>query len=188
MNEKKESVTRRGFIRKTARTISFFILGGLAGKVLANSKKEEWVWQIDPTKCIQCGNCATHCVLTPSASKCVHEYSMCGYCRICSGFNPPDASAFDEGAENQICPTGAITRKYVEEPYYEYTIDRELCIGCARCVKGCAAYGNGSLYMQIQRDLCVNCNECAIAVACEGKAISRIPAQQQYLSKRKLTG
>ena len=38
-----------------------------------------------------------------------------------------------EAAENQACPTGAITRRFVETPYYEYTIDEELCNGCGKC-------------------------------------------------------
>jgi len=185
MASEREKSTRRGFIQKTSRAAGYFLLGGVAGKVLSNGGAEEMVWQVDPQKCIQCGNCATHCVLTPSASRCVHEFSMCGYCRICTGFFPTEVANLDEGAENQLCPVGAIIRRYVEEPYFEYTIDRDLCIGCARCVKGCTSYGNGSLYMQIQRDLCVNCNECSIAIVCEGKAIHRVPANKQYLPKGK---
>lgn len=188
MKEEKDTITRRGFLEKTAKSVGLFTLGAIGGKLIGDTVAAEEVWQIDPSKCIQCGNCADHCVLTPSASKCVHEYSICGYCRICSGFNPPDALELDEAAENQRCPTGAITRTFVEEPYYEYTIDRDKCIGCAECVKGCTAYGNGSLYMQIQRDLCVNCNQCAIALACDGNAISRVPADKQYLPKGKPAG
>jgi len=184
MNENKHKhLTRREFMDRTTRGVTAFVLGGVAGKVLFNGIKHERVWQIDPFKCVQCGKCATHCVLTHSASRCVHAYEVCGYCRICSGFFPTDVAVLDEGAENQICPVGAIKRTFVEEPYYEYTVDRDLCIGCARCVKGCTAHGNGSLYMQIQRDLCVNCNECSIALVCEGKAISRIAADVQYLKK-----
>jgi len=188
-NEKSNPhLDRRSFMEKTTKGIGFFLLGGAAGKLISNSTGEEMVWQIDPLKCIQCGNCATACVLTPSASKCVHEFAMCGYCRVCTGFFPTDPPSLDEGAENQLCPAGAITRTFVEEPYYEYTIDKQLCIGCARCVKGCTAYGNGSLYMQIDRNLCVNCNQCAIALVCEGKAIHRIPAKEQYLPKGKVMG
>ncbi len=183
MKKNTNKQTRRRFIEKTSRTACYFLLGGIAGKALLGPSGEEMVWQIDPAKCVQCGKCATHCVLAPSASKCVHQFAMCGYCRLCSGFSPPDALVFDEAAENQMCPVGAITRRYVEEPYYEYTIDRDRCIGCARCVKGCTAHGNGSLFMQIQRDLCLNCNECSIAIACDGQAIRRIPAYLQYTPK-----
>lgn len=181
----KARLDRRSFLRKVARGAGFFVFGGLLGKVLSRSRKDDLVWQIDPAKCIQCGNCATHCVLTPSASKCMHEFSICGYCRICTGFFATNPSKLDEGAENQLCPLGAIKRKFVEEPYYQYTIDHDLCIGCARCVKGCTSYGNGSLFMQIQRDLCINCNQCSIAAVCEGKAISLIPASQAYIPKKK---
>lgn len=174
---------RRSFLEKMTKGVSFFALGGVTGKLLSNALREEMVWQIDPLKCIQGGNCATACVLTPSASKCYHDFSMCGYCRVCTGFFPTDPTTLDEGAENQLCPVGAIQRKFVEEPYYEYEIDRTLCIGCARCAKGCTSYGNGSLYMQIDRTLCVNCNQCAIALVCEGKAFSRVPVEQQYVLK-----
>ncbi len=67
------------------------------------------VWQLDPNKCSQCGKCATECVLNPSAVKCVHEHALCGYCKLCFGYftdQRPDAT---ETAENQRCPTGAIT-------------------------------------------------------------------------------
>jgi electron transport complex protein RnfB len=181
---KRAKEARRGFIKTIAGGVSLFAFGGLLGKLITRTGKEGTVWQIDPTKCTQCGNCSEHCVLTPSAVKCVHDFTMCGYCRICTGFTVTDPPKLNEGAENQLCPTGAITRRFVEEPYYEYTIDENLCIGCGRCVKGCAAFGNGSLYLQINRDLCVNCNECSIEAVCEGHAIVRIPAEKQYLPKK----
>jgi len=139
------------------------------------------VWQLDPAKCIQCGRCAKNCVLQPSAVKCVHRAEMCGYCRLCFGFFQPGASVLNSAAENQICPTGAIRRKFIEEPYYEYTIDESLCIGCGRCVKGCGAFGNGSLVLQIRHDRCVNCNECSIARNCPANAFSKVPATASYL-------
>jgi len=74
----------------------------------------------------------------------------------------PDANELNTGAENQQCPTGAIKRHFVEDPYYQYTIDEELCIGCGICVKGCASFGNGSLFLQVRHDRCVNCNDCSI--------------------------
>jgi electron transport complex protein RnfB len=126
-------------------------------------------------------------VLTPSASKCVHAYVMCGYCKLCTGFFDNQPHKLNSGAENQLCPTGAIVRTFVEDPYYEYKIDEKLCMGCAKCVKGCNAFGNGSLFMQIRHDRCVNCNECRIAVNCPAQAIRRIPASQAYLIKGKET-
>lgn len=141
------------------------------------------VWQIDPYKCIACGNCATYCVLEHSAVKCVQVYPICGYCRICFGFFEPQPYEITEGAENQLCPTGAIQRTFIEEPYYEYTIDESLCIGCGKCVKGCNTFGNGSFFLQVRHDLCLNCNECAIAAACPSGAFERVPADRPYLLK-----
>ena len=141
------------------------------------------VWQVDPAKCTQCGRCATQCVLEPSAVKCVHTYAMCGYCKRCFGFFQPDAATLDESGEKQLCPTGAIRRSFVEDPYFEYAIDEEKCIGCALCVKGCGSFGNGSLFLQVRHDRCVNCNECRIAQACPAGAISRVPAESPYMLK-----
>lgn len=141
------------------------------------------VWQLDPAKCIQCGRCATNCVLSLSAVKCVHRFEMCGYCRLCFGFFQPGTSSLTSAAENQMCPTGAIRRRFVESPYYEYTIDESLCIGCGRCVKTCGAFGNGSLVLQVRHDRCVNCNECSIARNCPSGAYTRVPADQPYLFK-----
>jgi electron transport complex protein RnfB len=155
-------------------------LGWLSGKARAKT-----LWQIDPNKCIQCGKCATECVLTPSASKCVHAHAMCGYCKLCTGFFQPSPNELNEGAENQQCPTGAIKRSFVEDPYYEYIIEEKLCIGCGICVKGCTAFGNGSLFLQIRHNVCENCNECAIAKVCPAQAIVRVPNEKPYLLKNK---
>jgi electron transport complex protein RnfB len=125
----------------------------------------------------------THCVLNPSAVKCVHAFDMCGYCELCFGFFQPEATALNEGAENQLCPVGAIQRRFVEEPYYEYTIDESLCIACGRCVKGCNTFGNGSLFLQVRHDRCLNCNECSIARVCPADAYRRVPADRPYLFK-----
>jgi electron transport complex protein RnfB len=106
---------------------------------------------------------------------------MCGYCDLCSGYLEPGAKSRDTGAESQLCPVGAIKRTYVEEPYFEYTIDEELCIGCGKCVKGCGAFGNGSLHLQIRHDRCMNCNECSIGRSCPSGAISQFRADTPYL-------
>ena len=66
------------------------------------------LWQLDPDKCTECGNCATKCVLTPSAVKCVHAFDVCGYCQLCGGFHQPNTRILDTAAERQLCPTGAI--------------------------------------------------------------------------------
>jgi electron transport complex protein RnfB len=154
---------------------------GAAGVLLRRSSAEEMVWQLDPGLCMQCERCAGNCVLPQSAVKCVHSYSMCGYCDLCSGYLQPGAKVRDTGAESQLCPTGAIRRRYVETPYFEYTINEELCIGCGKCVKGCGAFGNGSLYLQVRHNLCRNCNECSIARACPSQAWRRVPANRPYI-------
>ncbi len=120
---------------------------------------------------------------TPSAVKCYHAYVMCGYCDLCGGYLRQGVKTISTGAENQLCPTGAITRRFVEEPYFEYIIDEDLCDGCGKCVKGCIDFGNGSLYLQINQDLCDDCNDCLIARKCPSNAISRVPVSRQYIPK-----
>jgi Na+-translocating ferredoxin:NAD+ oxidoreductase subunit B len=177
--------SRRDFVRKAGRIL---IAAQLVVIPLALSKKifaSKYVWQIDPFKCTQCGQCKTHCVKTPSAVKCTHAFVMCGYCDLCGGYLRQGVKTISTGAENQMCPVGAINRSFVEEPYFEYTIDKELCDACGKCVKGCSDFGNGSLYLQIMHDLCDNCNDCAIARSCPSQAISRVPADHQYIPKEK---
>ena len=71
----------------------------------------------------------------------------------------------------------------MEDPYFEYMIDEELCNGCGKCVKGCSSFGNGSLYLQIKQDLCLNCNECKISTVCPSGAITRVPYATAYKLK-----
>lgn len=174
--------------------IRYSLLGSVAAGAAAlaarsKTQSEKMVWQLDPRKCIACGNCATYCVLDESAVKCLHDFPMCGYCDLCTGYFEPEPVALqtgslNTGAENQLCPTGALRRQLIEEPYFEYKIDAQLCIGCGKCVKGCTSFGNGSLYLQVCHDRCQGCNECAIAVACPSQAFQRVPASNPYLSKR----
>ncbi|MFH1074811.1 MAG: 4Fe-4S dicluster domain-containing protein [Candidatus Firestonebacteria bacterium] len=182
-NNKTRKISRLDFLRQTVRWAFLLSLGGVAGAALGRSKRKEAVWQIDPAKCTQCGKCATECVLRVSAVKCVHNFSICGYCNICFGYFEPGKRELDTGAESQLCPTGAISRKFVEDPYYEYTINEERCVGCGKCVKGCTSFGNGSLQLQIRHDRCKNCNECAIAKACPNNAFVRVPSDTPYLTK-----
>jgi electron transport complex protein RnfB len=100
---------------------------------------------------------------------------------LCSGYLEPGAKTRDTSAENQLCPTGAISRTFIEDPYFEYSIDEELCIACGKCVKGCGAFGNGSLYLQVRHDRCKNCNECSIARDCPSQAFRRVPANRPYI-------
>jgi electron transport complex protein RnfB len=185
MNEEPKSgkVDRREFIRAGLRGAAALALGGVAATLVRRAMATDEVWQLDPEKCVQCGRCATQCVLSPSAVKCVHAYDLCGYCQLCGGYHQPKARATDTAAENQLCPTNAIRRVFVENPYYEYQIDPLLCVGCGKCVKGCQSFGNGSLHLQVQHDRCVNCNECAIARACPADAYRRVPATRPYLMR-----
>jgi electron transport complex protein RnfB len=165
--------SRRDFVRKAGKLAIVVPLAIIPVALAKKTSAAGYVWQIDPFKCTQCGQCKTNCVLTPSASKCVHAFQMCGYCDLCGGYLRQGVKTISTGAENQLCPTGAITRKEI------------LCDGCAKCVKGCNDFGNGSLYMQIRHDRCVNCNECSIARTCPSNAIIRVPADNQYLPKDK---
>ena len=179
----KRELDRRAFVRTGLRTTAALSLGGLAGLIGSRSEAEGMVWQIDPAVCVQCEQCATRCVLSPSAVKCVHAFDVCGYCNLCGGYLVSGARAQDTAAEHLLCPTDALKRRFVERPYYEYTVDEELCIGCGRCVKGCGSFGNGSLHLQVRHDRCLNCNECAIARDCPSDAFRRVPASQPSLMK-----
>ena len=180
-------VSRRTLLKDALRGAGLVGVAAVTIGALNRSKaaKQDWVWQIDPHKCVQCGRCATACVLTPSAVKCVHSYEMCGYCKLCTGYFDPQPNELTTAAENQQCPTNAIIRTFIEDPYYEYSIDEDRCIGCGKCVAGCGQFGNGSLYLQIIRTRCKNCNDCTIAAVCKGNAISRIPLKQGYLLKNR---
>jgi electron transport complex protein RnfB len=178
-----KKVSRRELMTGVLRGVTGSFLAVGAGVLAISAKGNNYVWQLDPYKCIACGRCATHCVLDESAVKCVHAYAMCGYCNLCTGFFDPQPRNLDTGAENQLCPAGAINRTFVEDPYYEYKIDEPLCIGCGKCVKGCTAFGNGSLFLQVKHDRCLNCNECSIAQACPSGAFKRVPVDEPYIIK-----
>jgi electron transport complex protein RnfB len=175
--------TRRHFIAGWFRGVFLFLSGAATSLFARLSQTEKTVWQIDPYKCVYCTRCATECVLEPSAVKCVQAYPICGYCKLCTGYFEPEPNRLNTAAENQVCPTGAIKRTALEDPYYEYTIDEPLCIGCAKCVKGCVLFGNGSFFLQVRQDRCVNCNQCSIALVCPGQAFVRVQASQPYLLK-----
>ncbi len=174
-------VDRRKFLSSSIRLVFAAILGTVGIVLTRRALTSKKVWQLDPAKCVQCGRCATSCVLTPSAVKCVHVYNMCGYCDLCGGYLKAGSKEQNTAAENQLCPSGAITRTYIEDPFFEYHIIEAICIGCGKCVKGCGAFGNGSMQLQIRHDICVNCNQCAIARDCPADAFRLVPESQLSL-------
>ena len=78
--KKEFKIGRRDFVRLAATAAA-----GGAAWMAAHPQSDAMVWQLDPAKCISCGNCATYCVLDESAVKCVHNFTMCGYCDLCTG-------------------------------------------------------------------------------------------------------
>ena len=195
MADRAKAVTRREILRIGGRGAAVIGLGVAAGGMVLRRRDapRQMVWQIDPRKCIACGNCEVNCVLQPSAVKCLHTHSMCGRCNFCFGYYDLRAgSEVHAGVEYQLCPTDAIRREFLGGPYFEYTIDEEDCIGCGLCVKGCVGSGNGSLYLQVRHRMrgdppgdvpdgrCVNCNECSIAIACPAQAFVRVPADDPH--------
>jgi electron transport complex protein RnfB len=185
MADEGKTISRRELFRGGVRGAGLLGLGSAVGLLTGRESKGDELWQLDPDRCIQCGLCATECVLEISAVKCVHTHAMCGYCELCTGYFEPEPVNLDEGAENQLCPTAAIERTFVEHPYYEYRIIEDLCVGCGKCVKGCTMFGNGSLYLQVRHDRCINCNVCAIAAACPAMAFRKVPREQPYLLRGK---
>ncbi len=178
-----EKIDRRELLKKAFWGFSVAGLGGITGFVLPRSFNNKTVWQIDPFKCVSCSRCETECVLMPSAVRCVHIPTMCGYRKTCPAFFDFDPNRPDTTSRAQLCPQRAIRRRPVSDSYYSYTINIDRCNGCAKCVKRCAANGNGSLFLQIYHDLCINCNECAIAASCPTQAITKVPADKPYILK-----
>ena len=188
MTDENRKTDRRGFLGDGARVAGAIGLTGLGGFMLGRKGRDnDLLWQIDPDKCIACKNCQIHCVLDTSAVKAVQCFALCGYCDICTGYLVEKYVSLDSGAEVELCPTGAVKREFVEAQggnrYFKYTIGENECVGCGKCVKGCAGM-NGSLYLQVRHDRCLNCNECSIAVACPTQAFCRVPPETPLLLKR----
>jgi len=95
-------VGRRAFLSDAIRVGGAVGLVGLTGFVAGRrGRSDEMLWQLDPHKCIACGNCATHCVLDESAVRCLHNFEMCGYCELCTGYFEPEPPSLTSAAENQ---------------------------------------------------------------------------------------
>ncbi len=119
MNGEKRQPDRRAFLADSLRVAGALGVGGaMAALAVRKGRLGKLVWQLDPAKCIACGNCATHCVLDESAVKCVHSFVMCGYCDLCTGYFRPATTTLNSGAENQLCPTGAIQRSLRRGPLF----------------------------------------------------------------------
>ena len=190
MEEKKNKninspIRRKEFLQMCGSVIAGGTVLAAGAKLATKTKVKESdvFWQIAPARCTQCGRCETDCVLPVSAVKCIHANRVCGYCDLCGGYYRSNVKELNTAAENMMCPTGAIERKFIEDPYIEYTINEDLCAGCGKCVKGCTSFGNGSLYLQIKQDICVKCNECQIAQVCVSDAISRVDYATAYKLK-----
>jgi len=61
-------LTRRDFIKSSLAWLGIVGLGGAAG-LTAGAGGKGTVWQIDPMKCTQCGECVKACASTPQAIK-----------------------------------------------------------------------------------------------------------------------
>ena len=81
MDKKDQSKTkaykRRDFINNGVRlALGVSVVGTAAFSLKRSASGKDYVWQIDPFKCTQCGRCATECVKAESAVKCVHALSL----------------------------------------------------------------------------------------------------------------
>ena len=55
----KKGIDRREFLSNGLRLSLALGLGGVGAVMAAKSFGEEMVWQLDASKCVQCGRCAT---------------------------------------------------------------------------------------------------------------------------------
>jgi len=90
------------------------------------------------------------CSRSPRSSACTASHVR--LLRAVNGYFEPQPNALKPAPRNQLCPTGAIRRTFVEDPYYQYEDPGALCIGCRQVRQGCTAFGNGSLHMQVRHD------------------------------------
>ena len=137
-NDSKNKVNRREVMRVSLNTVAGphhrRCIGHAYSKV---ETPKRWSGKLDPKRLYSMRkNVSTNCVLAAIGSKNVFTPFRCVVIAIyAAGILNPVRYPVDTGAESQLCPTGAIQRKFIEDPYFQYTIDEELCIGCGKCVK-----------------------------------------------------
>jgi hypothetical protein len=186
----KKEPTRRDVLGHAVRGTGLVVLGGGVFH-LPRKAKGEVIWWIDPEKCINirlgatgvevCELCATDCVLPLSAIRAVNEFAECGRCCICPAYYDVTSEVGEDGLPSRkLCPRDAIVRTAIGEidpddplnNFYEYTIIKERCNGCGRCVMGCKEpAGLGSIRLEVDYELCLDCNRCAISQVCPDDAI-----------------
>lgn len=181
-------LNRREFFRTAGRGLGACLLAGISGRWLWMRVKDDpgfspqTVWKIDPGLCVQCGQCATACVRTPSAVKAFNDENLCSNCVVCYGhIRNHGAPSPEIDRQPKVCPQNAVTRIPFAggmDGYYLYRIDEEKCVGCGLCVQECNHRGSQSMFLMIRPDLCLGCNECAIARVCPQQAISRMEGSQ----------
>ena len=193
----KKEPTRRDVLGHAVRGTGLLVLGGGVIR-LARKAEAEGVWWIDTEKCINirlgatgvevCDLCSTDCVLPLSAIRAVNEFSECGRCCICPAYYDVTSEVGEDGLPSgKLCPRDAIERKPIGEidpddplnNFYEYTIIKERCNGCGRCVMGCKEpAGLGSIRLEVDYELCLDCNRCSISQVCPDDAILQQAAER----------
>ena len=103
MPDRDPTFSRRSALTSAVRGAGILVAGGALAS-LAAQRDNQFVWQIDPYKCIQCGKCATECVLSPSAVKCLNVFPICGYCRRCTGYFVAWTDSLNEGRRKPTLP------------------------------------------------------------------------------------
>lgn len=136
------------------------------------TRGEPGSWRIVNSQCVGCGGCAVNCIRPESAASAVMESSLCAQRFDCPAFFRKGVPA-EEVPENQLCPTGAISRIKVRDSLWSYSVDPSKCIGCGKCTSRCQKKCDGALSLVVDLKKCVDCNECQIALKCPKEAVQR---------------